>query len=46
MSVMEWWWLFDAKYVENQIMSKGFHLNKEDRDDLRARHKANMEAQK
>lgn len=44
MSIEEWWWLFDAKYVENQIAKKGFHFNKDDREFLRARHKANMEA--
>jgi len=45
MSIEEWWWLFDAKYVENQIARKGFHFSKEDRDKLRERHKKNMEAQ-
>jgi len=46
MSIEEWWWLFDCKYVENQIAAKGFYINKEAREDLRARHKAKMEARK
>ncbi len=44
MSIMEWWWLFDAKYVENQMLAKGFYVSKEDKDDLRKRHKERMEA--